>query len=296
MLAGAQDNNILRLNLETGQFVPMAGHVSWVRAIGFASSGKRSWSAGYDGVLIEWELEAENPVPLRKIEAHKGWVRSLDVSPGEKLLATGGNDLAVRLWDTESGELRHTCQGHDGHVYSVLFAPDGKSLFSADLRGVVKRWDVESGGELSTLDAKQLYTPNPGQGAEYGGVRSMAFSSEKNELACGGLHNASNPFGAVQEPLVVVLNTSEGATLRTHTAKDAPKAICWRVALHAQGFLLGGCGGSAGGMICFWNAESEVEFHRLALPDTVLDMDLSRDGTRVATVHYDRHVRLTQLS
>ncbi len=292
----AQDNLVLRLGLQTGQFVPMAGHDSWVRTIGFSSSGKRCWTAGYDGKLIEWDAEAESPVPLRQIDAHQGWIRSLDVSPDQKLLATGGNDHVVRIWDVGSGQIRQTCAGHDRHVYSVLFSPDGKLLFSGDLRGAVKRWDVETGAELSTLDAKQLYTPNPGQGAEYGGVRSMAFDAARDELACGGLHNASNPFGAVQEPLVVVLNASDGKTVRTHTAKDAPKAICWRVTLHPQGFLLGGCGGSAGGMICFWNAETETEFHRLKMPNTVLDMDLSQDGTRVATVHYDRHVRLTQLS
>ena len=134
-------------------------------AIGFSSSGKRCWTAGYDGKLIEWDAEAESPVPLRQIDAHQGWIRSLDVSPDQKLLATGGNDHVVRIWDVGSGQIRQTCAGHDRHVYSVLFSPDGKLLFSGDLRGAVKRWDVETGAELSTLDAKQLYTPNPGQGA-----------------------------------------------------------------------------------------------------------------------------------
>ena len=48
-------------------------------------------------------------------------------------------------------------------------------------------------------------------------------------------------------------------------------------------------------MICFWKEESEVEFHRLGMPNTVYDMDLSSDGRHLATVHHDRHVRLTQL-
>ena len=295
LFAGAQDSRVVRLRLDSGEFTPLTGHDSWVRAIGFTHAGQHCWSAGYDGRLIEWETTAAAPTPLRTIDAHQGWVRSLDVSPDQQLLATAGNDMLVRMWDPGSGQLRHTCTGHDRHVYSVLFAADGKSLFSGDLRGVVKRWDVTTGAELATWDAKQLYTPNPGQGAEYGGVRSMSFSAARNELACGGLYNGSNPFGAVQEPLVVVLNCGDGATARIHTGKDAPKAICWRVIQHAEGFLLGGCGGSAGGFICFWKPDAETEFQRLALPNTVLDMDLDSTGQRVATAHYDRHIRVTQL-
>ncbi|MCA9265504.1 MAG: hypothetical protein KDA60_16705 [Planctomycetales bacterium] len=295
VFAGAQDQHVVRLELSSGKFTAMKGHDSWLRAIGFTNDGDRCWTAGYDGRLVAWETAAETPQPLQTIEAHEGWIRSLHVSPDQKFLATAGNDLAVRIWDASTGNLVHTCQGHDRHVYSALFSADGHSLFSGDLRGVVKRWNVDTGELLADWAAKELYSPNPGQGAEYGGVRSMAYDTQRKELYCGGLHKATNPFGAIQEPLIMVLNAADGSTVRTHTVKDGPKAICWRVAWHPEGFLMGGCGGQAGGLICFWRPDAEIEFHRLQLPNTVLDMDLAHDGSQVATVHYDRHVRLTQL-
>ncbi|MCA9186983.1 MAG: hypothetical protein R3E01_11280 [Pirellulaceae bacterium] len=294
VFACGQDNLVLRVDCDAGSFTPMKGHDSWVRAIGFCVNPARCWTGGYDGRLIEWDAYADSPVPLRSTEAHQGWIRSLDVSPDEKWIATGGNDQAVRIWDAGTGQLRHTCAGHDRHVYSVLFSRDGETLYSGDLRGVVKRWNVQSGAELATYDAKQLYTPNPGQGAEYGGVRSMTIVNDRHELVCGGLHNGSNPFGAVQEPLVVVLGCEDGKAVRTHTAKDATKGVVWRVVAHPQGFLIGGIGGSGGGYLCFWKGDGETEFHRFGLPNTVLDMDLSRDSQRIATVHYDRHVRISQ--
>ena len=52
------------------------------------------------------------------------------VSPDGKLLATGGYDAAVRLWDLPSGRERATSKGHTGNLLSVAFSPDGRTLAS----------------------------------------------------------------------------------------------------------------------------------------------------------------------
>jgi WD40 repeat protein len=245
---------------------------------------------------VQWELAASPPPPLRTIDAHHGWIRSIAVNADGSRIATGGNDRLVKVWNSQSGELVHALSGHDRHVYSVLFHSDGQSLFSADLRGVIKLWDMASGAEKQSMEVAQLFTPNPGQGAEYGGVRSMAYAPAQNQLICGGLHNGTNPFGAVQDPLVVVVDCNTGQTVRIHTGKDAPKSICWRVIQHPNDFLLGGCGGSSGGFVCFWNSTSEIEFHRFALPNILLDLDLHPDGRQLVTAHHDHHLRLTLLA
>ena len=38
LFVGSQDFRVLRLNLQTGQFTPLEGHDSWVRAIGFTDA------------------------------------------------------------------------------------------------------------------------------------------------------------------------------------------------------------------------------------------------------------------
>ncbi len=76
------------------------------------------------------------PEPIRTIEAHRGWVRALGVSLDGKILASGGNDRIVRLWEAASGRLVHELSGHLNHVYSLEFHPDGQSLLSGDLRGL----------------------------------------------------------------------------------------------------------------------------------------------------------------
>jgi WD40 repeat protein len=297
VFAGAQDNTVQRFDAASGQKVALAGaHDSWVRAMEFSPDGETVFTGGYDGRLTWWPAAAPAPTPQRKIDAHSGWLRSIAVSPDGKLLATGGNDHLVKLWNASDGALVRAFAGHDRHVYSTLFHPGGQLLLSGDLRGVVKLWEVATGKEVGAFDAKDLYTPNPGQAAEYGGVRTMALSPDGKHLACGGLYNGSNPFGAVQDPLVLVFEWESKKKVQSHVTQGALKGIAWRVVYHPEGFLIGASGGSAGGFLLFWKLEAANEFHRFQLPNTALDMDLCSDGLRVATAHYDRHVRITRLA
>ena len=55
-------------------------------------------------------------------------------------------------------------------------------------------------------------------------------------------------------------------------------------------------GGSSGGFLLFWKPDADKDFHRFALPALARDMDLHADGIRVATAHYDKHVRIVALA
>lgn len=296
VFAAAQDQTIQRFDVTTGNKVALKAHDSWLRAIGFSPDGATTYTGGYDGRLVWWPTAAEAPAAARTVDAHAGWIRALSVSPDGKRIATAGNDHLVKIWNAEDGSLVSTFTGHDRHVYSVLFHPGGEWLLSGDLRGVVKQWETATGKLVREFDAKDLYTPNPGQGAEYGGVRSLALSPDGKHLACGGLYKGENPFGAVQEPLVVVFEWESTNKVQSHTANGGLKGIIWNAQYHPDGYLIGGCGGSGGGHLLFWKLDAANEFHRFTLPNTVLDMHLSHDGLQVATAHYDRQLRITRLS
>src|SRR5947209_12089825 len=72
---------------------------------------------------------------------HTGKVISVAYSPDGKMLASGGWDNLVRVWDAESGKELGRCQGHTDAVWPVLFSPDGKLLASAGRDGTVRLWD-----------------------------------------------------------------------------------------------------------------------------------------------------------
>ncbi len=295
LVSSAQDRQLQRWDLASGEMTPLLGHQSWLRAIDFSPDGQTLYSAGYDGLLCCWKLHDPQPEPFRSITAHDGWVRWLSVSPDGQLLATGGNDQLVKLWRADDGQLVQTFAGHEAHVYSTLFHPSGTWLLSGDLLGKIHQWDLASGSRVRSFNGEDLHDYNGGQGAHYGGVRSMTLSPDGRFLAASGLHKATNPFGAVQEPLVLVFDWESGDKLKSLVADKITGGIAWRAIYHPAGPLIGVSGGSSGGFLLFWEPNNEQTVSQFKLPNTALDMDLHPEGTQVATVHYDRQVRLSQL-
>jgi WD40 repeat protein len=295
---GAEDAGLHRFQLTDGAKVSfVGGHETWVQGIACLVDGSQVISGGLDGRLAWWDAAAAEPTPpIRKLDAHAGWIRTMELRPAGDLLATAGNDLVVRLWNPVSGELVRELRGHERHIYCLAFHPTGEFLLTGDLMGKIKQWRADTGELIREIDAAALHSYNDGQQVDFGGVRGIAVSPDGRFLAAGGLHKASNPLGAVHEPLVQLYNWE--------TTTDAPKSliaegitqgVVWRLQYLPDGTLLGVSGGGSGGHLIFWNSDSEKDVHRFQLPNLARDMDWHAATNQVATAHYDRHLRVTRL-
>jgi hypothetical protein len=297
VFCGLEGSFLHRFQLTDGKRVSLnGGHDSWVFSIAFSTDGKSTFTGGGDGQVTEWETAADVPKPLRKVQAHQGWIRAMGMSLDGKILATGGNDRAVRLWDASTGSPLRELSGHKSHVYSLTFHPNGKSLLSGDLLGTVNKWDLASGELLGTFDAKALHTYEDGQGVDFGGVRGVCVSTDGKYVSAAGLHKATNPLGAVHEPLVLVFDATTRKQLKAQVADGITGGGIWRICPVADGSVMAACGGSNGGSLIFWKPDSEKPWFRYPLPSLARDMDLHPDGLRVATAHHDKFVRITRLA
>ncbi|WP_020470169.1 WD40 repeat domain-containing serine/threonine-protein kinase [Zavarzinella formosa] len=76
---------------------------------------------------------------LEKIKAHMGEVTAMAVSPDGKTVVTGGEDGAVRRWDSAS---MRTFHGHRGRILGLNFNRAGDQLVSSDDSGNWRVWSM----------------------------------------------------------------------------------------------------------------------------------------------------------
>jgi len=80
-----------------------------------------------------------------------GHAFSVDFSPDGRLLASGGQDTTVKVWEISSGHLLQTLSNPTGYLLSTTFSPDGRLLASGSIDATVKVWEVNSGRLLYTF-------------------------------------------------------------------------------------------------------------------------------------------------
>ena len=293
----SEDSVIIRWKIESGEKVPMLGHESWVHAIAYAPDGKLLVSGGCEGKLIWWDMINDVPATVRKVDAHLGWIRAVEVSPDGKRIVSVGNDKYIRVWDLASGEMiTEITNAHDRHIYSAHFHSSLPLLMTGDLLGKIHVWNLETFQRERVIEATPLYTENKGQQAEFGGIRSLAYHAGRSELIAGGTHKATNPFGAVHEPLVLRIGWEDGTLKKSHACEGIPGGMIWRVQWLPDGIAVGVSGGSTGGILLFFNDSQEKEIHRFKLPSLARDMDLHAPSGLIATAHFDRHLRFTSIA
>ena len=255
----------------------------WVPRVAYSRDCK--WLAAAAGPLALWD--ARTGVLVRRLAS----ADSVAFSPDSKILASGGGDSRVRVWDLETGRLLRTLDGRPREpngfrrvVGSLAFSPDGKWLAAGfghinwfdmtydpvgkildrgDDDQVVKTWDVASGQEAATLPHRNT-------------VPSLAFSPDGETLATA-CHDGSLRLWAV----------GSWKLARSWKGPDTFDAL----AFGPDGRTL--ATGSGDGALRLWDVATGQTLRVLGRHShRVFDVAFSPDGKTLASASADYTIRL----
>ncbi len=145
-----------------------------IKSIRFNASG--DWIAfgcPQLGQLLVWEWQSETYV--LKQQGHANGMTSLSYSPDGSLVATGGADAKVKLWNTSSGFCFITFHEHESSVTGICFTPNGKVVLSSSLDGTVRAFDLARYRNFKTFT-----TPRPVQ------LSCVSVDSSGDLIVAGG--------------------------------------------------------------------------------------------------------------
>jgi WD40 repeat protein len=138
-------------------------------------AGLRIWNTqSREGAQSQSEGTKIRPEP----SPDDGALDVLAASPDGRLLAGGGSDNRVRIWEAVSGKLQAVLEGQKGKVAAAAFSPDSSVLASAsDVDGMVWLWRLKDREPILVIP----------EAADACTVETLAFHPQGRLLAVGGI-------------------------------------------------------------------------------------------------------------
>ncbi|KAF1810345.1 WD40 repeat-like protein [Eremomyces bilateralis CBS 781.70] len=101
------------------------------------------WDLAGNGQTLSIDCTGDDSGKVGQGQATKGSVYALGVTPG--LIASGGPESVVRVWDPRSGKRVTKFVGHTDNIRAILVARDGETILTASSDQTIKVWDVAAG-------------------------------------------------------------------------------------------------------------------------------------------------------
>ena len=148
----------------------LSKHKDGVMCLAMSPNSPMLVSGGKDGKVYFWAVPSKDNQPYQyyedwksfpeseSLEQHSDWVTSLAISPNNEVVASGGKDGEIYLWNLNSGTFIKKLEKHSKAVLSLAFSPDSQTLASASYSQTIKIHDWRESNVIQTLETYPNYT------------------------------------------------------------------------------------------------------------------------------------------
>jgi WD40 repeat protein len=174
LVTGGQEGIAKIWDLSTRkQINQFKGNYSFVSSLSFSLDGKYIATIRGNKQAKIWRPDQEKVISL---EGHQSGAYRISFNPKKQIIATGGLDGTVGLWNFDGNKANKISiwPGHQVNITSLSFSQDGNLFATGDGSSVVKIWDLSVNKQLEFFSYQS-------------GVRGLSFSPDGQYLATGGI-------------------------------------------------------------------------------------------------------------
>ncbi|HEY3246582.1 MAG TPA: protein kinase [Phycisphaerae bacterium] len=150
LASGSRDSHVKLWNpFATQQIRSLHAHERSAGWIAFSRDGEQLLSTGADVVKV-WDVRT---LELVRALPHPKNVHAACFTPDGRFVVSGCDDKLVHIWDTATGALLRTLEGHLGPVGAVAVNPSGERVLSGGEDGMLAMWNLVDGQRLYMVAA-----------------------------------------------------------------------------------------------------------------------------------------------
>lgn len=202
LLASGSDNASLVLwDTQSGDKKPLDRPEMPISVVAFTPDGKFVVACGADprGTVKFFDAQNGKQATGNPIN-HEKPIRAAAFSPDGKLLATGGEDGSIQIWDAATRlQKQKMSSAHSGPVTTLAFSPDNTTLASGSVDTNIILWDAQKGSKRTPL------------GHHSRDVTAVAFTHDGKWLISGGLDTAVKVWDVTKGEYASALTNSQTA-------------------------------------------------------------------------------------
>jgi WD40 repeat protein len=115
-----------------------------ISAIAFSSDSKRIVAGGDAGEVWVWNVDSSGGSSTKALPRQSGRIMALAFcGKNNQLLAVGGSDNRIRIWELATGTKKADLVGHKGSITSLVWDKKSESLISSSFDTTVRQWRLD---------------------------------------------------------------------------------------------------------------------------------------------------------